>query len=511
MNHKGQVGQVGQVGRVGKALLFVSFVVLVLCGVLAVHAASDADAQLITAAKRGQPAAVRQLLSQQHADANAREADGTTALHWAVRGDDLETTQLLIRAGANAGAANRYGVTPIALAATNGNAATMAALLKAGADPNATTPTGETVLMAASRTGRIDVVRLLLEQPVNLNAKEGSFGETALMWAAAEDHADVARLLVSKGANIDARSDLVDLPKVPVDFATMVTTAMPRGGLTPLMFAARQGALGAARELADAGANLNLTDPDGMSALVIAIINGHHDVASALLDKGADANVADTTGMAALYAAVDMHTADPLINRPPTRVSGSVDGVEVVRRLLAHGASVNARLKAPLLQRQHNGGDPNLGEGATPLMRAARSGDVALMRLLLDAGADLTLTTRAGTTPLLFATGPARRKSDKTAIEAIGLCLDHGADINAADANGQTALHVAVTQADSIVSFLAGRGAKLDVKDRQGRTPLDIALGAGDAGGGRGARGRGPAGPRESTAALLRQLMASRP
>ena len=134
-------------------------------------------------------------------------------------------------------------------------------------------------------------------------------------------------------------------------------------------------------------------------------------------------------------------------------------------------------------------------------MRAARSGDVALMRLLLDAGADLTLTTRAGTTPLLFATGPARRKSDKTAIEAIGLCLDHGADINAADANGQTALHVAVTQADSIVSFLAERGAKLDVKDRQGRTPLDIALGAGDAGGGRGARGRGPAGPRESTAA----------
>jgi uncharacterized protein len=143
-------------------------------------------------------------------------------------------------------------------------------------------------------------------------------------------------------------------------------------------------------------------------------------------------------------------------------------------------------------------------------MRASRSGDVALMRLLLDAGADLTVSTRAGTTPLLFATGPARRKSDKTAIEAIRLCLDRGADINAADANGQTALHVAVTQADSIVSFLAERGAKLDVKDRQGRTPLDIALGAGDTGGGRGARGGGPAGPRESTVALLRQLMAAR-
>ena len=180
---------------------------------------------------------------------------------------------------------------------------------------------------------------LLLEQPVNVNAKEGSFGETALMWAAAEDHADVSRLLVSKGADVNATIGSRGPAAVKVDFATMVITALPRGGLTPLMFAARQGALGAVRALADAGANLNLTDPDGMSALVIAIINGHHEVASALLDKGADPNVADTSGMAALYAAVDMHTADPLINRPPTRVSGGVDGVEIVRRLLAHGAS----------------------------------------------------------------------------------------------------------------------------------------------------------------------------
>jgi ankyrin repeat protein len=187
-----------------------------------------------------------------------------------------------------------------------------------------------------------------------------------------------------------------------------------------------------------------------------------------------------------------------------------VDGVEIVRRLLSHGADPNARLKAPLLARQHNSGDPNLGEGASPVMRAARSGDLALMRLLLDAGADVTLSTRAGMTPLLFATAPARRKTDKTAIEAISLCLDNGADINGVDANGQTALHLAVTQADSIVSYLAERGARLDIKDRQGRTPLDIALGAGDAVGGRGARGRGPSGPRESTAALLRQLMATR-
>ena len=142
-------------------------------------------------------------------------------------------------------------------------------------------------------------------------------------------------------------------------------------------------------------------------------------------------------------------------------------------------------------------------------MRAAKNADLPVMQLLLDAGADLALTTRAGMTPLLFATGPARRKSAKTAIEAVRLCLDRGADVNAANANGQTPMHVAVTQADSIVAFLAERGAKLDVKDRQGRTPLDVALGVGDAGGGRGARGRGPAGPRDSTVALLRQLMAA--
>jgi ankyrin repeat protein len=505
MNHEGH--EVLQ-GRALRFESFASFVVLLACSAFAVHAATDADAKLIDAAKQGQYARARTLIAQQHADPNARDVDGTTALHWAVRADDLETTQLLIRAGAHAGAANRYGVTPLSLAAINGNAGAIAALVKAGADPNTATPGGETALMTAARTGRVDAVRVLLELGANVNAREGSFGETALMWAAAEDHPDVTRLLVNRGADVNARSDLVDLPKVKVDLATMVTTALARGGLTPLMFAARQGSVSGARALAAAGANLNLTDPDGMSALVIAIINGHNDVAAGLLDQGADPNVADSAGMAALYAAVDMHTADPLINRPPTRVGGNVDGVDIVKRLLVHGAHPDGRLKAPLLARQHNSGDPNLGEGATPLMRAARSGDLALMRVLLEAGSDVSLATRAGTTPLLFATGPARRKSDKTAIEAIRLCLDKGADINAANANGETALHLAVTQADTIVSFLAERGARLDLKDRQGRTPLDVAMGVGDAGGGRGARGRGPAGPRESTVALLRQLMA---
>ncbi len=470
--------------------------------------AADVDGRLLDAVKQGNGAAVRTLLAQ-HADANAREADGTTPLHWAIRADDLDTAQALIRAGARAGAANRYGVTPLSLAAANGNPATITLLVKAGADPNTASPSGESVLMTAARTGRIDAVRVLLEDGASVNVHESTFGETALMWAAAENHADVVQLLLKQGADVNARSEVVDLPKVKVDFATMVTTAMPRGGLTALMLAARQGSLEAARALAAGGARLNLTDPDGMSALVIAIINGHNEVASALLEAGADPNVADSVGMAALYAAVDMHTQDPMTNRPATRISGDVDGVELVKRVLAHGADVNARLKAPLLQRQHNGGDPNLGDGATPLMRAARSGDLPVMRLLLDAGASLSLTTRAGTTALLFATGPARRKTEKTTLEAVKLCLDRGADVNAADANGQTALHVAVAQGDTIVSYLAEHGARLDAKDKQGHTPLDIALGAGDQGGGRAGRGRGGPVVRETTAKLLRELAES--
>jgi ankyrin repeat protein len=481
-----------------------------LIGSIAVDASTDADVQLIAAAKQGRGAEARALISGRRANVNARDVDGTTALHWTVRADDLETSRLLIRAGADASASNRYGVTPLSLAAVNGNAMMIEALLEAGADPNTSAPAGETVLMTAARTGKVAAVKTLIARGADVNAREGSFGETALMWAAAENHFDVSRLLVERGADVNARSNLVDLPKVKVDFATMVVTALSRGGLTPLMFAARQGAVDAAAALTAAGADLNLTDPDGMSALVIAIINGHFDVAGTLLDKGADPNVADVAGMAALYAAVDMHTLDPMINRPPPRPTGNLSAVDLVGRLLARGANVNMRLKAPLLARQHNSGDPNLGEGASPLMRAARSGDLVLMRVLLDAGADVKLATRAGMTPLLFATGTNRRKTDKSAIEAITLCLDRGADINESNGNGETALHIAVTQSDTVVSFLAERGAQLDVKDRQGRTPLDVALGVGGAAG-RGAGGRGgPPAARESTVALLRQLMAAR-
>ena len=480
---------------------------LALCSAVSL-AAADADTRLIAAAKDGKPAVVRALI-QQHADVNSREIDGTTALHWAVRSDDRDSIQLLIRAGAQVNVANRYGLTPLSLAATNGNPEVVSLLLESGADPETASPEGETALMTAAKAGNPDSVAALLDYGADVNAKEHWFNETALMWAAAENHAEVTRILIDHGAEINARSVQQEFARFRFNLATMVNTVLPRGGLTALMLAARQGAVGTARVLVDSGADLNLTDPDGTSALVIAILNGHYDVGALLVEKGADPNIADVSGMAAVYAAVDLHTQPLMINRPTRKSSGSVENLDLLGQLLARGADPNGALKAVLLARYHNTGDPQLGPGTTPLMRAAKSLDVPAMRVLLDAGADPALKNRSSATALMFAAGLGRNgfggKSEAEAIDAVTLCLDRGADINALNSAGQTALHLAVEQSDAVVALLASRGAKLDVKDKQGQTPLDVALG--DAPGGRGAAPSRAGGARETTAALLRKMM----
>jgi ankyrin repeat protein len=316
---------------------------------------------------------------------------------------------------------------------------------------------------------------------------------------------------------------VLEFPKTKVDLATMVTTALPRGGLTALMYAARQGALAGATALADGGVDLNAVDPDGLSAIVIATINMHFDVAARLAEKGANPNVADSAGMAALYAAVDMAHPDSLINRPPAKPSGRLTAADLVAVLLKHGANPNQTLKAPLLMRQHNAGDASLGDGATPLMRAAKAGDVELMRALLDHGANPSLALKNQTTTMMVALGARGARAltpESTVYQGIALCLDHGADVNAVNGSGETLLHQGVGRGEAFVKLLASHGAKLDARDRQGRTALDVAMGvAGTAGapagrGGRGARpgGPGPAGPpaapaSEATVKLLKELM----
>ena len=487
--------------------------------------AMGADAPLLAAVKAGNRDAVRTLL-EHPAGVNTPEADGTTALHWAVEDDNRELVQMLLRAGANAKASNRYGVTPLSLAALNGDSVIVETLLTAGADPEARLAEDQTVLMTAARTGNVDVLKALIGHGADVNAKERVLGETALMWAALENHADAVTLLAQHGADINARSVLTTFPKFKFgDGIVARATSLPRGGWTPLLYAAQQGAVDAARALADAGADLNVTDPNGTSALVEAIINLHFDLAGVLIDKGANPDVAEVTGMSALYAAVDMHTLAETVGRPNPKPHDTLDSPDIVKALLVHGVAPNARLKSPILDRVHNDGnsDAALGDGATPLMRAAKQDDVSVMRMLLDGGADVNLATKRGMSPLMFAAsraGGARSPSapgvDQDPAKAVVLCLDRGAHIDAADETGQTALHYAASLAgEDVVRLLAERGADLFAKDRQGRTPLDAAL----SGGGRGGRNAGVgvaaegqsvsdlSTERAGKSALLRQLM----
>jgi ankyrin repeat protein len=468
-------------------------------------AAAGGESSLVEAARNGMRAEVHAIL-EQGVDVNGREADGTTALHWAVRADDIEMIRSLLRAGALVAVANRYGVTPLSLAATNGNAAAIEALLAAGADANTSLPEGETVLMTAARTGDRDSVAALLNHGASVNGRESWMGETALMWAAAENHPDVVKLLVERGAELNARSWPQEFAKFRFNLATMVNTVLPRGRMTALMMAARQGALESVRVLVDRGADLDLTDPDDTTALVLAIINGHFDAAALLAERGAAPDIGDSSGMAALYAAVDMHTQPEMINRPTRKPSGSVGAEALIRSLLARGADPDLTLRTPLLARYHNTGDTQLGAGATPLMRAAKSLDLPVMRMLLESGANPARETRAGMTALMFAAAAARSRPEN-AVKAIELCIARGADVNHANAAGQTAVHLAVDQSDDLIRFLASKGARLDAKDRQGRTPLDVAM-SGQAAGRAAARTRDQR-TREDTVALLRELGAT--
>jgi ankyrin repeat protein len=492
--------------------------------------AADGVPSLVDAVRRGDHQAVRALL-RTGADANASDADGTTALHWAVQADDRVLVDALLRAGAKAKAVNRYGLQPITLAAINGSAAALASLLTAGADPNATTGAGEPVLMTAARTGKVDAIELLLGRGADVNARESWFGETALMWAAAENHARTVQVLAEAGADVDARSTLLDAPVLEFPRSGGPNSPLPRGGWTALMYAARDGALDAAGALAALGADLDATavpqtdvplkpeeiqrainDGVGTTALVFAIINAHYDLAALLLERGADPRIADMTGMTALYAAVDMNSLQWVQGRPAPILRDQRDAVDLVRLLLDGGADPNARLIRAPLKRHHDAGSTmNFGTGTTPLMRAARTNDVAAMKLLLERGANPFLTLPDRTNTLMIASGAGLGglrgegirivvPTEQGAVEAATLLLDRGMDPDAFNTAGNTALHTAVTRGDAVVTLLVSRGASMHVKNKAGLTPLDLALGAG----GRGGRGGVV---RETTAALLRQLM----
>jgi len=486
-----------------RGLIRVAVTLALLVGTAPPAAIAGPSSAAADAAQNKNMTALRTLLGSK-ADVNAAQPDGTTALHWAAHWNDAEAVILLLRAGANPKATNRYGASPLSEAAASGSAAMIDALLKAGADPKTlTTPDGETVLMTAARAGNTDAVRMLLDRGADVNAKETYRGQTALMWAAAERQTAVVKLLLERGADWKIRSfDRETRP--PRLSAASSISPIPRGGFTALLFTAREGDVETARAMLDAGVDINYGDVDNTSALVVAIMNKQYSLAKFLIDRGADPNLVDASGRTALYAAIDIRNED--WSALPNRKSDDpLPSLEVVKALLERDANLNTPLTRPLPGRSGmDSGDTALGPGTTPLMRAARSGDAAVIRLLLAKGADAKLTTKDGTTALMFAAGVGYRDkntrgTEAEALEALKVCVETGLDLRQTNTKGETALHGAANRgADTIVQYLVDHGAELNARMKQGFTPLDIAMG-------KASFAQLPV-PQESTVALLRKL-----
>jgi ankyrin repeat protein len=445
----------------------------------------------------------------------AAEPDGTTPLMRAVLAADAEEAQRLIRGGADVAAANRYGVTPLSLAALNGSASIVSALLEAGADPNSASSEGEPVLLTAARTGNTATVTMLLARGADPNAREPWLSQTALMWAAAENHAAVVATLLARGADPNATSAYFhDWALSPSEPATP-KVATPKGAMTALLFAARQGAIDSVRALvASPALYVDAADPDGVTALTYATVNGHYDIAMYLLEHGADASIVDNYGRGVLYAAIDMNRPE-LEPRPPVNSGDRATALDVAELALAKGADVDAQLYGRIPSRCTNGCNSLGIEGATPLWRAAKTNDAAAVRLLLRRGAGVHHAARDGSTPFMIAAGQTWRDehslgTERESIEILTALLQAGSPIGATNTAGETALHgAAMRGADAVVRFLVDRGARLDAKDKAGRMPLQTAMGIGlIVRNGGGAPVDAP--PKTSTVVLLRELMAAR-
>jgi ankyrin repeat protein len=444
--------------------------VLPVAGIAAVAAGQST---LADAAEKADRAAIRTLLKQR-VDVNAPQPDGMTALHWAAHRDDLETAKLLVKAKADVSATNHYGVTPLSLACQNGNGELVELLLEHGAHPNTTIRGGETALMTAARTGKPGAVQALLKRGADVNAKERR-GQTALMWAAADGHNEVVKLLIQAGADIHA--------------------TLPDSGFKPFFFAVRDGRADVVRTFLKAGVDVNGTmEPrrttlkgprKGTAALPLAVENGHYELALMLLDAGADPSD-QRSGYTPLHIMtwVRKPQRGEDDGDPAPAGSGRLNSVQFIRELVTRGADVNARLAS---------GRGGLGKfntkGVTPFFMAAATADVEYMRLLVELGADPSIRNVDNCTPLIAACGihvgsAAANEvagEEPEVLEAARYLLELGADINAVDANGETAMHgAALKNLPKVVQFLADRGAKPQVwnrKNKFGSTPLMFAQG----------------------------------
>jgi uncharacterized protein len=578
------------------------------------------------AAMKGDKAAVRALL-QQKQDVNAPQADGATALHWAVYRDDLETANALIRAGAVADVASRVGVTPLAMASLYGNTAMIDALLKAGANVQQRGPNGETVLMLAARNGNPQVIKRLFGSGADVNAKENLRGTTALMWAVDQKHPAAVKMLIELGADVSARSGPAGLPrnymaprvntdavesaaqryasataagrtyqeqleweaahgaKISMGFrgtlnaggsrveasatasapargqtaaeaasaapaepavsAGTVATAAPAadapppenadeadviiaglvgaggGGLTAMVLAAREDEIESVKHLIDAGADVNQVTEYGWTPLLTATNNRHYKLGTLLLEHGADPNIVNKGRWTPLYLATDnrnIEGGDYPVPKP------DLDSLEYIRTLLDYGADPNARIKDNTLTRTIFTMQWLFEDGATAFVRASQSSDLALMKLLLEYGADPTIPTANGDTALTVAggigwvEGVTYEWSKQANVDAVRMLLELGLDPNAANREGRTAMMgAAIKGRNEVVQMLVDRGARIDTRDGGSRdTDNSVSVLAGhtwqaiDYADGLVRTGVQSAIARPETAALIRQLMTDR-
>jgi uncharacterized protein len=458
------------------------------------------DAPVADAVKRQDKQAVQSLLKKK-ADVNAPQSDGATALHWAAYLNDAETSALLIRAGANVNAKNNYGITPLALAAEQGNAVIIDQMLKAGADPNDPihfVNAAETPLHHVARAGSVDSVNALILAGAKINARETWNGQSAIMWAAAEGHAQVVQALIDGGADIHARSN---------------------GTTTPFLFAVRKGDIATVQVFLKAGIDVNEKRVDQATPLLVAIINGHEDLVDLLLDKGADPNAEggstalSVQGMKARPQRISLKTpshreqlrdvgteggngANNSWGRPLQAavhvanwhisdefISVNIDRLRIIKSLLKHGADVNGR-NSEMEPRWSGARYRRRQVGSTAFLFAAKSNDIEAMKLLLENGADPKINTGLNINAVMLSAGIAwasnqDRASEEQVLEVVKwLVEDLKFDVNFVADTGETALHAAAYRgADSVVQYLFDKGAKLDVQDLAGRTPLQVADG----------------------------------
>jgi len=476
---------------------------------VATVAAAALPPTVVDAARTGDWNVVRSLVAANKTAANSADTDGTRALHWAIRAGEADIVEFLLKAGADATAKDRLDVTPLFLAAMNGDGAIIRKLLNAGANANQVEKTGESILMVAIRTGSTDAVRALLEHKASANYSEPQLQLTPLMLAAEGGYTEIVADLLKSGADIQVRTrtgatPARRLPCVAASGCGSHGEGIVRGGwpdkgirapipgnMSPLMYAAREGKIDAARLLLDAGANVNEVDKNDISPLFMAISNNHPDMARFLIDKGANINAKDWYGRTPLFAAVEMRNADmdyrtfELLQSPEDRKAM----LDFIKMLLEKGVDPNIQVTEvpPLRSWMYLlGGSLAWVDftGQTPFLLASLSGDVSTMRLLLEYKADPKIATYGGTTPLMAASGvnwvfsQTYSEGEPALLEAVKLCVELGMDVNAKNSMGLTSLMGAANRgSDSIIEYLVSKGAKLDAKDNVGRTPYNWAEG----------------------------------